>query len=50
MLVPNIFVSREREEVYGGEVGVNSHKVERQQDSQDLHDEPHQRWAGLNSQ
>lgn len=50
LYIPNIFVARKGQQVYGGEVGVYSHKVERQQDCQDLHDQPHQRWAGLNSQ
>lgn len=47
---PNIFVARESQQVDGREVGIDCHKVERQQDGQDLHDQPHQRRAGLNSQ
>lgn len=50
MSIPNVFVARKGQQVYGCEVSVNSHKVEWQQDCQDLHDQPHQRWAGLNSQ
>lgn len=48
--IPNIFVSRKGEQVYGREVGVYGHKVEWQQDRQHFHDQPHQRWTGLNSQ
>lgn len=47
---PNIFVTRKGQQVYSCEVGVNGHKVERQQDRQDFHDQPHKRWACLNSQ
>ncbi len=47
---PDVFVAREGQQVDGCEVCVYGHKVERQQDRQDFHDQPHQRWAGLNSQ
>ena len=50
MSVPNIFIARKRQQVYGCEVCVHGHKVEGQQHCQHLHDQPHKRWAGLNSQ
>lgn len=48
--LPYVFVPREGQQVDGGEVGVNSDQVERQQDHQHLHNEPHQRRARLDSQ
>lgn len=48
--VPNIFVSGEGHKVDGGEVCVDCDQVETEEDSQHLHDEPHQGRAGLHAQ